>query len=213
MGKEIGKNELIYQEITRLFPKAKCELNYHTDFELLIAIMLSAQTTDQAVNIVTKNLFGMFHSIADYANASLEELENIIKRIGLYRNKAKNLKAMASIIVNNYSSKIPNNQLDLEKLPGVGRKTANVFLAEYYHIPRIAVDTHVSRVSKRLGLAKEDDTPVKIEEKLKRKFHKSIWIDLHHKFIFFGRYFCTAKKPRCYECPLVKICKKPQIIE
>jgi endonuclease-3 len=175
--------------------------------------MLSAQTTDQAVNLVTKNLFSKFHSIADYANASLEELENIIKRIGLYRNKAKNLKAMALIIVNDHNSKVPNNQLDLEKLPGVGRKTANVFLAEYYHIPRIAVDTHVSRVSKRLGLAKEDDTPVKIEEKLKRKFHKSIWIDLHHKFIFFGRYFCTAKKPNCNKCPLVKICKKPQIIE
>lgn len=209
MGKELTKSEFIYNEISKLFPDAKCELNYYKDFELLIAIMLSAQTTDIAVNKVTENLFKKYQSIEDYANAEIEELEQIIRKIGLYRNKSKNLKLMANMVVNLYDSKIPKTQKELEQLPGVGRKTANVFLAEFYHIPRIAVDTHVSRVSKRLGLAKESDNPLKIEEKLKKKYDESLWISLHHKFIFFGRYFCKAKNPNCKDCPVIKYCKKP----
>ncbi|XFA99599.1 endonuclease III [Candidatus Izemoplasma sp. B36] len=209
MGKELTKSQFIYNEISKLFPDAKCELNYYKDFELLIAIMLSAQTTDIAVNKVTENLFNKYHSIEDYANAEIEDLEQIIRKIGLYRNKSKNLKLMAKMVVDMYDSNIPKTQKELEQLPGVGRKTANVFLAEFYHIPRIAVDTHVSRVSKRLGLAKESDNPLKIEEKLKKRYNKSLWISLHHKFIFFGRYFCKAKKPNCKECPVIKYCKKP----
>lgn len=211
MGTEITKPDFIYQEISKLFPKAKCELNYYKDYELLIAIMLSAQTTDVSVNKVTESLFKKYNSIQEYAEASLSDLENDIKKIGLFRNKSKNLKLMTNIIVDKYNSKVPNTQEALESLPGVGRKTANVFLAEFYHIPRIAVDTHVSRVSKRLGLAKENDTPVKIEEKLKKKFDKEKWISLHHKLIFFGRYFCKAKKPNCKDCPVIKYCKKPMI--
>ncbi len=206
---QVSKTDFIYQEISKLYPNACCELNYSTDYELLIAIMLSAQTTDISVNKVTKDMFPDFHSIEDYANASIEELENRLRKIGLFRNKAKNLKQMAHLIVSQYNSEIPNTQKELEKLPGVGRKTANVFLAEFHKIPRIAVDTHVSRVSKRLGLAKESDSPYKVEEKLKRKFDKSIWISLHHKFIFFGRYFCKAKNPNCKQCPIIKYCKKP----
>ncbi len=209
MGKELNKAEFIYNEISKLFPEAKCELNYYKDFELLIAIMLSAQTTDISVNKVTDNLFKKYHSIEEYANAEIEDLENIIRKIGLYRNKSKNLKLMANMVVNKYHSEIPKTQKELEQLPGVGRKTANVFLAEFYHMPRIAVDTHVSRVSKRLGLAKESDNPLKIEEKLKKTYDESLWISLHHKFIFFGRYFCKAKKPNCKECPVIKYCKKP----
>lgn len=211
MGKRVTKADFIYREITKLYPQAKCELNYHKDFELLIAIMLSAQTTDISVNKVTQKLFQKYHTIMDYAQASQKDLENSIRQIGLFRNKAKNVKKMAELVVENYESNIPNNQIDLEKLPGVGRKTANVFLAEYYKIPRIAVDTHVSRVSKRLGFADDKDDPKKIEEKLKQCFDESIWIDLHHKFIFFGRYFCKAKKPNCKECPVIKYCRKPML--
>ncbi len=209
MGTQISKPDFIYQEITKLFPDAKCELNYRKDHELLIAIMLSAQTTDQAVNKVTKTLFDKYHSIQEFSGASLSDLEQDIKRIGLFRNKSKNLKTMATIVIQKHNSKIPNTQEDLENLPGVGRKTANVFLAEFYHIPRIAVDTHVSRVSIRLGFAKEQDNPVKIEEKLKKIYDESLWINLHHKLIFFGRYFCKAKKPNCLNCPVIEYCIKP----
>ena len=209
MGTKITKAEFIYQEISKLYPEAKCELNYRKDYELLIAIMLSAQTTDISVNKVTDSLFKNYHSINDFANANLDDLQNDIKRIGLFRNKSKNLKRLSEILVEEHNSVVPNSQEDLEKLPGVGRKTANVFLAEFYHIPRIAVDTHVSRVSIRLDFAKENDTPEKIEAKLKIIFDESIWIDLHHKFIFFGRYFCKAKKPNCVNCPIIKYCKSP----
>ncbi len=209
MGTKVKKTQFIYNEISKLFPNAKCELNYSTDYELLIAVMLSAQTTDESVNKVTETLFKKYRSIQEYADASLEELEKDIKRIGLFRNKSRNLKKMAEIVVSTHNSKIPNTQKELEKLPGVGRKTANVFLAEYYQVPRIAVDTHVSRVSKRLEFAEETDSPVQIEEKLKKAFNRTLWIDLHHKFIFFGRYFCKAKKPNCKECPIIKYCKNP----
>jgi endonuclease-3 len=211
MGTKIKESEFIYEEISKLYPEAKCELNYRKDYELLIAIMLSAQTTDISVNKVTETLFKKYQSISDFADAKLEELQNDIRRIGLFRNKSKNMKLMANLVIRNHKSIIPHTQEELEKLPGVGRKTANVFLAEFCHIPRIAVDTHVSRVSIRLGFADEKDNPVKIEEKLKKIFDESLWISLHHKLIFFGRYFCKAKKPNCKECPIIKYCKKPII--
>ena len=211
MGTKIKKAVFIYDEITKLFPYAKCELNYRKDYELLIAIMLSAQTTDISVNKVTEILFDKYHSVNDFANADLKDLEHDIRKIGLFRNKSKNVKTMAELIVNNHDCKIPNTQEELEKLPGVGRKTANVFLAEFYRVPRIAVDTHVSRVSKRLRFAADSDNPNKIEEKLKKAFPKYKWISLHHKFIFFGRYFCKAKKPSCINCPIIKYCKNPII--
>lgn len=207
------KATFIYNEITKLFPHAKCELNYRTDHELLIAIMLSAQTTDEAVNKVTKTLFTKYQTIEDFAQADITVLEQDIKRIGLFRNKSKNVKRMAEIVVKDHQSIIPNTQEALEQLPGVGRKTANVFLAECYHVPRIAVDTHVSRVSKRLAFAEANDTPEKIEKKLQEAFHRSLWIDLHHKLIFFGRYFCKAKKPNCQECPVIKYCISPMLDE
>lgn len=203
--------KIILEEISKLYPNATIELNYQQKHELLIAIMLSAQTTDKAVNKITDKLFNDFKTLESYANADLEVLEKYIKTIGLYRNKAKNLKNLAIKILDKYDGIIPDTQKELEDLPGVGRKTANVFLAEYHQIPRIAVDTHVSRVSIRLGLAKIGDSPLQVEKKLMKIYHKDQWITLHHKFIHFGRYFCKARNPKCKECPLLNICKMPMI--
>ena len=171
--------------------------------------MLSAQTTDVAVNKITKKLFNDFTCLEDFANAEQSVLESYIRTIGLYRNKAKNLKKLSQMIIDEFDGKIPKEQKQLEKLPGVGRKTANVYLAEFHQIPRIAVDTHVSRVSIRLGLAKEGDSPKQVEKNLMRIYDENQWIALHHKFIYFGRYFCKARKPNCKECPLLNICKMP----
>ncbi len=201
--------DVIYKEISTLFPEAHCELNYDSDLHLLMAIMLSAQTTDASVNRVTPALFAQYRTTSDLAHGKLEDIESIIKYLGLYKNKARNLKAMGLMILNIYDGKIPKTQEELESLPGVGRKTANVFLSEWHKIPRIAVDTHVKRVSHRLGLALESDSPEKVEAKLMKLFPEEIWIELHHKLIFFGRYFCKAKKPECKKCPLLPICKKP----
>lgn len=205
----IQRPELIREEITKLFPEARCELHYSTDIELLIAIILSAQTTDESVNRVTNELFQKYHSVDEYAASSLEDLENIIRHLGLYKNKAKFIKQTAIAIRARFGGLIPSEQDLLESLPGVGRKTANVYLSEWHHIPRIAVDTHVSRVSVRLGLAEKEDSVEQIEQKLMKAFEERYWIEMHHKLIFFGRYFCMAKKPKCTECPLLSICKKP----
>lgn len=201
----------IYEEIDKLYPNAGCELNYKKYFELLIAVMLSAQTTDQSVNKVTPKLFKRFPTLKDIAEADISDLEFEIRNLGLYRNKAKNLNLMAKKILTDFSGIIPDNQVELESLPGVGRKTANVYLAEYHHIPRIAVDTHVSRVSIRLGFAKVDSSPVKIENNLMKLYPEQLWIPLHHKLIFFGRYFCTARKPNCKNCPIIQHCKMPEL--
>lgn len=199
----------IYTEISSLFPNAHCELNYDSDLHLLMAIMLSAQTTDASVNRVTKALFDKYPTVMDLANSEITDIETLIKTLGLYKNKAKNLKALATKLLNDYNGIIPSTQDGLESLPGVGRKTANVYLSEWHKIPRIAVDTHVKRVSSRLGLSLESDTPEKVEIKLMKLFPEHQWIEMHHKLIFFGRYFCKAKKPECKQCPLLKICKKP----
>ena len=201
--------KLILETITEMFPDASIELDYEQKHELLIAVMLSAQTTDVAVNKATKKLFKDFKTLNDYARAETDLLETYIKTIGLYRNKAKNLKKLSQIILDEYEGDVPKDQKELEKLPGVGRKTANVFLAEYHKIPRIAVDTHVSRVSIRLGLAKIGDSPVQVEKKLMKLYPESEWIALHHKFIYFGRYFCKSRKPSCKTCKLLNICKMP----
>lgn len=201
----------IYQEIAKLYPDARCELHHTNPLELLVAIMLSAQTTDVSVNKITPTLNQKYKTINEYALVTQEELENDLRHLGLYKNKAKNIRKMAIKVLNEFAGEIPTNQQELETLPGVGRKTANVFLAECCHVPRIAVDTHVSRVSTRLGFASEKDTPEKIEKKLMKLFPEDVWIDLHHKLIFFGRYFCKAKKPNCINCPIISDCQKPQL--
>lgn len=181
---------------------AKCTLDYNSDYSLLIAIMLSAQCTDNKVNSVTKKLFSKFKSLNELNNASLDEIENILKSLGLYKNKAIYLKEIVSILLNKYNGVVPLNKEELIKLPGVGNKTANVLLAEWFKIPSFPVDTHVARVSKRLGLADFNDNPLIIEKKLEKCFEKKDWIDLHHKFIFFGRNYCKARNPLCKNCIL-----------
>ena len=193
-----------------LFPNAHCELEYNKDYELLIAIVLSAQTTDKRVNMVTKILFSKYKTLVELANAKTEDIENIIRPIGTFKKKSIFVKEIATRLVKEQNGIVPNNREYLETLSGVGRKTTNVFLSEYYHVPSIAVDTHVERVSKRLGLAKKTDTVKEVEESLMKKIPKKNWIKTHHQFIFFGRYHCKAIKPCCSNCQLKDICSHHQ---
>lgn len=206
MNKEKTKRVLDYFE--ELYPDAHCELNHQSVYELLVAVMLSAQTTDKKVNQVTPELFKKYPTVNDLANASLEELQDQIKVIGLYRNKAKNLKAMAQELVENYHGEVPSTRKELESLPGVGRKTTNVVLSVGFNVPAFAVDTHVERISKRLGFAKKDDSVQDVERKVCRSIERNRWNKAHHQFIFFGRYFCKAQKPNCKECHLYDMCKE-----
>ena len=194
-----------------MFPDAHCELIHKNPFELLVAVVLSAQTTDEAVNKVTPGLFAKFPTPEAMANASLEDIEACIKRIGLYRNKAKSVQVLSKALVERFHSEVPHAHKDLTSLAGVGRKTANVVQSVCFDIPAIAVDTHVERISKRLGLAKVYDNVETVEKKLKRKIRKERWNKAHHLFIFFGRYYCTAKNPHCEGCPFVSICKKDKL--
>ena len=187
------------------FPNARCELVYKTNFQLLIAIVLSAQTTDLKVNNVSPLLFEKYPSIKDLANANINDVIEILMPLGLASMKAKNIIKTAKIILEKYKGNIPMTKEELTLLPGVGVKTANVYMAEGLGINAFAVDTHVMRVSRRLGIS-ESDNPVKIEEDLKQFFKDMNWIKLHHQFIFFGRYFCKAKKPECENCKLIKYC-------
>ena len=187
------------------FPNAKCELVYKTKFQLLIAVVLSAQTTDLKVNKVSPILFEKYPEIIDLAQANVDEVASILLPLGLANAKAKNIIATANIILEKYDGNIPSSKEELTSLPGVGVKTANVYMAEGLGINAFAVDTHVMRVSRRLGIS-ESDNPVKIEEDLKQFFAGMNWIKLHHQFIFFGRYFCKAKNPECINCKLRKYC-------
>lgn len=202
------KSKFIIDELNKLYPNAHCELNHDNNFELLIAVILSAQTTDERVNTVTPILFKKYPDSFKLSKAKLCDVEKIIKPIGLYKNKAKNIIETSKILVNNYNGEVPNRREDLESLNGVGRKTANIILSNCFSIPAFAVDTHVSRVSKRLQIANKDDDVLTIEEKLMNHFPKKNWSKLHHQFIFFGRYKCKAIKPLCTDCPFIKICDK-----
>lgn len=206
---KMSKNvERIEAYLDELFPDAYCELNYTKDYELLLAVMLSAQTTDKRVNKVTPILFQRYDTLEKLKEAEIKDLENIIKEIGTYRKKAMFIKKIATVLVNQYDSKMPMNRKALEALPGVGRKTVNVVLGELGVEPAIAVDTHVERVSKRLKLAKESDSVIEVEKKLQRKFKRDSWVKRHHQLIFFGRYHCKAIKPECENCKLKDICRK-----
>ena len=194
------------KKLDELYPDARCELNHRNHFELLVAVVLSAQTTDERVNSVTPFLFKKYPDARKLSKADLKDVEDIIKPIGLYHNKAVNIIKLADMLTEYYGGEVPSEREDLESLPGVGRKTANVILSNCFDVPAFAVDTHVSRVSKRLGIAEKDDDPNKIEEKLMNYFPEKYWGKLHHQFIFFGRYKCKAAKPECSDCPLKKIC-------
>lgn len=183
-----------------------CSLDYTSDLELLVATMLSAQCTDERVNIVTKDLFARYKNVSDFANADIEELEHMVKPTGFFRAKAAHIKEAAMMIMTEHGGKVPDNIDDLTKLPGVGRKTANVILTHIYNVPGIVVDTHVKRITRRLGLTKERD-PVKIEFDLYKKLPKEHWGRLNYQLITFGREICTARSPMCGQCFMADICK------
>lgn len=191
-----------------MFPDAHCELNHSNPFELVIAVALSAQCTDALVNKVTKDLFKKYKTPQDYLNVPLEELQNDIRSIGLYRNKAKNIQSLCRMVLNEYGGEIPKDRDELTKLPGVGRKTANVVVSVAYNIPAIAVDTHVERVSKRLGICRWKDSVLEVEKTLMKKVPKEEWGVTHHRLIFFGRYHCKAQNPQCPSCPLLELCRE-----
>ena len=202
--KEELKNILCELEI--LFPNAGCELVYNNIFELLIAVMLSAQTTDKSVNLVTPVLFNKYPTAFDLAKAKVEDVKEIIKRLGLSSNKSKNIVAASSVLVEKYNGDVPRDLMKLMELPGVGRKTANVVMSEGFKIPRIAVDTHVERVCKRLGVVDFSATVLDVELKLMDLIEEDNWHNAHHLLLFFGRYFCLAKKPNCINCFYNKSC-------
>jgi endonuclease III len=195
-------------QIGEMFPDAHCELNHSNPFELIIAVSLSAQCTDALVNKVTKDLFKKYKSPEDYLKVSLEELQNDIRSIGLYRNKAKNIQKLCRMLLEEYNGEIPADRDELTKLPGVGRKTANVVVSVAFGIPAIAVDTHVERVSKRLGICRWKDSVLEVEKTLMRKVPKEEWSITHHRLIFFGRYHCKAQNPQCPSCPLLDLCRE-----
>jgi endonuclease III len=206
----MNKIEVILETLDTMFPNAHVELDHQSDFQLLVAVALSAQTTDKAVNKVTHALFERFPDADTLSQATIEEVKPYIQSIGLYQNKAKNIIALSRVLVDHHQGKIPNDRAFLEALPGVGRKTANVVLSNAFGIPALAVDTHVERVSKRLRLAKNSDSVLVVEQKLMKKFPKQQWMKLHHQLIFFGRYHCTAKNPKCLHCPLYEMCVYPK---
>lgn len=193
-------------ELEKLFPEAKAELIFHNPFECLCCVMISAQTTDVSVNKVTPALFATYPDAKAMAQADVKDVEDKIRSIGLYRNKAKNLVELAKILVRDYDGEVPNTKEELVKLPGVGIKTANVVGGECFGIPAIAVDTHVARFAKRLGLAPEQATPEEVEAKLEKKFPKELHIKMHHRIIWFGRRICHAQKPECGRCPFTDAC-------
>jgi endonuclease III len=196
------------EQIEDMFPDAHCELHHSNPFELTIAVLLSAQCTDALVNKVTPKLFEKYKKPQDYLDVSLEELQDDIRSIGLYRNKAKNIQKLSELVLNEYGGEIPKDRDELTKLPGVGRKTANVVVSVSYDVPAIAVDTHVERVSKRLGICRWKDSVLLVEETLMKKIPKDLWGVTHHRLIFFGRYHCKAQNPNCPECPLLSICRE-----
>ena len=194
----------VLEYLNELFPNARCELNYSKDYELVIAVMLSAQTTDKRVNQVTDVLFKKYNTIDRLANADIKDIEEIIKPIGTYHLKARNIIEIAKKLK---EKPVSNDREYLESLSGVGRKTTNVVLSELYNEPCLAVDTHILRVAKRLGLAKEKDDATVVEKKLTKLIPKDNVIHIHHQLIFFGRYHCKAVKPNCNDCKLKDICK------
>lgn len=206
------KTERILDTLNEMFPNAECELIHRNPFELAVAVVLSAQATDVSVNKVTPALFEKYPTPEAMAQAELKEIEDCIRTIGLYHNKAKSIQAMSKRLVSDFHGEMPSTMEELLTLPGVGRKSANVILSVCFNVPAIAVDTHVERISKRLGLAQKKDDVYTVEKKLMKKIEQSQWSHAHHLFIFFGRYFCKAKNPMCTNCSLQDICKEKKKI-
>ena len=202
-----SKIEFLSSSFQSHYPEAKCSLVFHSPYECLVAVLLSAQCTDEKVNKVTPDLFARYPDINTLAKADLQELENCIHSLGLYKNKAKNLQNLAIFLANNWNGEIPNDYKTLVSLPGVGNKTARVVLMESFGEPSFPVDTHVARISVRLGLAEESEAPIDIEKRLETYFKQKDQAKLHHCFIDFGRDICHAKNPECGRCFLQKECR------
>ena len=200
------KNDF-YSKLDYYIPNPKCELNYHKDYELLIATILSAQCTDKRVNIVTKELFNKYQTMKDIAEADINDIKEIIKPCGSHTKKAEYIKKAAESLFNDYNGVIPNNRKYLESLKGVGRKTANVVLKNLFNEPCIPVDTHVIRVSTRLGISKKNSTPEQIEKNLMKKIPKDKWNKVGEQILLFGRYHCKSIKPECNNCLFNDECK------
>ena len=197
--------EKVLNYLDKLFPNPECELNFNNVFELLVAVILSAQCTDKRVNQVTSSLFKKYKAPKDFAYANKEDLENDIKSCGFYHNKAKNIISASKDIIEKFNGQVPSNIDDLMSLAGVGKKTANVVYAVGFGGDAIAVDTHVFRVSNRLGIISKN--PLDCEIKLQKLIPKQKWSSVHHQLVLFGRYFCKAIKPMCANCELFDICK------
>lgn len=197
----------VLEYLDLLYPDPKCELNYNKDYELLIAVVLSAQTTDKRVNKVTSVLFSKYKSIEELSEANICDIENIIREIGTFRRKSVYVRDIALKLYNDGYDYVPNDREYIENLPGVGHKSANVFLSNIYGVPAIAVDTHVSRVSKRLGLTRKNDDVKMIEKKLEKKIPRDRWSKSHHQLVLFGRYRCKSINPMCDDCKMRDICK------
>ncbi len=202
---------MIFRRLSRAYPDARCALDYRSAFELLCATILSAQCTDVRVNLVTPRLFARYPTPEALAAASPAEVQEIIRSAGFFRNKTKSLIGMAQALVASHSGDVPRSMEQLRPLPGVGRKTANVILGNAYGINEgVTVDTHVTRVSRRLGLTRQDD-PIKIELDLMPLFPRKDWAMLSHLFIFHGRQICIARRPKCEECVLNDICPSARL--
>ncbi|MDH4421059.1 MULTISPECIES: endonuclease III [Bacillus] len=206
----LNKTQIRYclDTMADMYPEAHCELIHDNPFELVIAVALSAQCTDALVNKVTKNLFQKYKTPEDYLSVSLEELQQDIRSIGLYRNKAKNIQKLCQMLLDDYNGEVPRDRDELTNLPGVGRKTANVVVSVAFGMPAIAVDTHVERVSKRLAICRWKDTVLEVEKTLMKKVPMDEWSVTHHRMIFFGRYHCKAQRPQCEECRLLEVCRE-----
>lgn len=199
--------QLFRDYLDELFPNAGCELIHEKDYEFAIEVMLSAQTTDVAVNLVSGRLFAKYKTLQELASADLLDIENIIHSIGLYKNKAKHVIGIAQTLLDKFDGVLPSDKLLLQQLPGIGNKSAGVIRAEVFHIPDLAVDTHILRISKRLGIAEEKDNAYQTEQKLKKLIDEASWIKTHHQLIHFGRYFCTARNPQCSQCKIADFCR------
>ena len=199
-------NAFIFNYLKNLFPEFVCELNYRSAYELLISVILSAQCTDKRVNLTTPALFKIANTPQQMVKLPVEELEKLIYSTGFYRNKAKNILKMSQSLINEYGGEVPSDWVELQKLAGVGRKTANVVYSVAFGGAAIAVDTHVFRVSNRLGIA-TGKKELQVELGLMEQFDKSVWSELHYMLVLFGRYYCKAKKPECDSCGLKQNCK------
>lgn len=202
----MDETKVILDILYDTYPDAHCELNHSTAFELLVSTVLSAQATDKKVNEVTERLFKKYNTPYDFAYLTQEDLEKEIKEIGLYKNKAKNIISLSKCLVNDYKGEVPKDRDELMKLNGVGRKTANVVVSNAFNIPAIAVDTHVFRVTNRIGLANAENVE-ETEKQLMEIIPMEEWTKAHHAFIFHGRRTCIARKPKCEECTINKYCK------